>query len=239
MEFAEGQVSGWLTPADLVAPKVNPYNTAAAVSPWRSEQAKYLLVLQRLWEQCQRGDTSVLRINVYTWWRAAAKDMPLLARAARRLLAPRATSVASESLFSLSGSIASKQRTKMADDTLRILTLLGAWHRENAATAAKDFDTTTPDIPIKWAAATPFTSMATPELPFADAMEATAHDEIADARYMAAAAAGHMRGEAPEAAEGEGEEREEEEEEEEEKRRGGEEAMMDEELTGYLLPTGP
>lgn len=214
INFAEHHFSGWLTDADLAVPAAADgddlfADATTTASPWRSERAKYAAALTGLWKQRKVDPAALLRINVYTWWRAAAKEMPLLARAARRLLAPRATSVASEALFSLSGSIASKQRAKMSNDTLRTLTLLGAWNRERAATSAKAYDTTVPEIPMMWSSDTPFIGAPTPEIPYAAAMEATAEDEIEEARDLSAAARAAARaggGGADEEEEGEGEE---------------------------------
>lgn len=58
------------------------------------------------------GASDLLSMDALGWWRSIGREqVPLLACAKCRFLAPRATSVASESLFSLTGRIATKSRS--------------------------------------------------------------------------------------------------------------------------------
>lgn len=66
--------------------EANPYSQLHVASPWRQVEAEYKGVLASLWSTAGKDSAAVLRINVYDLWRAASASMPLLARAARRLL---------------------------------------------------------------------------------------------------------------------------------------------------------
>jgi hypothetical protein len=62
--------------------------------------------------------------DVLLWWYKRQLEFPCLAPVARRILSSCATSVASERLFSLSGSLVSAKRSCLKPDKVNMLTTL-------------------------------------------------------------------------------------------------------------------
>lgn len=145
--YAETYVSGWLTEADLKVPAqqqqtpagveaaavtnvfaaavgdATPATVPAGVSPWRSEKPAYIAHLAKL----EPGVGKCLKMDPCAWWESIEPSVPRLARAARALLATQATSVFSESVFSVAGMVFSKRRSRLAEDRGAALVLLNNW----------------------------------------------------------------------------------------------------------------
>ncbi|KZV23943.1 hypothetical protein F511_23087 [Dorcoceras hygrometricum] len=65
--------------------------------------------------------------DVLEWWKVNSQLYPILATIARDILPVQASSVASESAFSMCGRIIGDQRTNLNTDTLGMLTCLQDW----------------------------------------------------------------------------------------------------------------
>ena len=61
--------------------------------------------------------------NPLDWWKIQAPNYPILAKLAKKNLCIRASSSASERLFSTSGHIASKKRTLLKPDKLNMVSI--------------------------------------------------------------------------------------------------------------------
>jgi len=63
------------------------------------------------------------------WWRMNAAKFPAVARLAKDSFAAQASSVASESAFSIAGRIVDANRSSLADESIQALMLLQSWTR--------------------------------------------------------------------------------------------------------------
>jgi hypothetical protein len=61
------------------------------------------------------------------WWQAHSKEFPILSKMARDYLTIQATSVASESAFSIAGNAITKTRNRLAPETTRACLCVKSW----------------------------------------------------------------------------------------------------------------
>jgi len=74
-------------------------------------------------EPLNEGDPIVFS-DPLPWWKLHARNFPLLARVARRVLAIPASSAQSERLFSVAGQTVTKKRNSLASDNVELLVFL-------------------------------------------------------------------------------------------------------------------
>ncbi|KAL0246015.1 hypothetical protein GEMRC1_007231 [Eukaryota sp. GEM-RC1] len=65
--------------------------------------------------------------NTLDWWRVNSENFPLMSKFARDMLAVQATSVSSERLFSQTGNVITKKRSRLDDTTVTALMCLRCW----------------------------------------------------------------------------------------------------------------
>ena len=71
--------------------------------------------------------------NPLLWWKMHAADFPQLAKLARRVMCIPATSAPSERIFSVAGLTATKNRNRLAAESVALLVYLrGAWQPAEA-----------------------------------------------------------------------------------------------------------
>lgn len=68
-------------------------------------------------------------IDPLAWWKINEKRFPNVAKLARDILAVQASSVASESTFSVSGNLVSDSRTRLSDEVITAAMCLREWQR--------------------------------------------------------------------------------------------------------------
>ncbi|XP_076926083.1 zinc finger BED domain-containing protein DAYSLEEPER-like [Bidens hawaiensis] len=66
----------------------------------------------------------IRNLDILAWWKGKQNEFPILSTMARDLLSFQASTVASESVFSLSGMILSMRRTKLTPESLKMCILL-------------------------------------------------------------------------------------------------------------------
>ena len=77
-------------------------------------------------------------VDPLQWWSSHAKELPLLSLLARKVLTSNASSVASERLFSLAGTIVSKKRNNLKPHRVDMLAFLAFNCREEWSTWADE-----------------------------------------------------------------------------------------------------
>ncbi|KAL0223617.1 hypothetical protein P9112_003007 [Eukaryota sp. TZLM1-RC] len=77
----------------------------------------------------EREELVPISTNILQWWNVTKVRFPRLARMARDYLSIQASSVASESLFSLAGNMVTDKRNLLTDEMIEAVMCLKSWKK--------------------------------------------------------------------------------------------------------------
>ena len=89
------------------------------------------------WES-RLTNEEMMDLNLLTWWKEHVRAFPVLSIMARDLLTPPASTVASESAFSIGGRVLEERRSRLSPDMLDCLMCLKDWDRAQYRTQNRE-----------------------------------------------------------------------------------------------------